>query len=199
MELTRAVLATCNEGKRVELEAILAEILGTAEVVTAGALGLPDVRETEVTFEGNALLKARAAARASGLPAIADDSGLAVAVMGGAPGFLSARWSGAHGDDRRNLELLLAQLADVPPAHRGAAFVCAAAYADPSGRELVAHGRMEGAIATAPAGENGFGYDPVFLVAGMDATAAQLSPAEKNARSHRRRAFEGLARLIARA
>jgi len=198
MRLDSIVLATHNDGKRRELQTILASVLGPVEVLTAGDLGLPDIAETEVTFAGNALLKGRAAAAATGLPAIADDSGLAVEVMGGAPGFLSARWSGRHGDDRANLELLLAQLADVPDGQRGAAFRCAAAFVGTNGIEIVREGEMTGTIARQALGDNGFGYDPIFIPAGQDLSAAQMSPEQKNQRSHRRRAFEALGAALAR-
>jgi XTP/dITP diphosphohydrolase len=125
--------------------------------------------------------------------AVADDSGLAVDVLGGAPGFLSARWSGRHGDDRANLELLLAQLGDVEtPEHRGAAFVCAAALAVPDGEDLVRFGRMPGTLAFEPRGENGFGYDPILVPTGETRTCAELEPAEKNAMSHRGQAMRAL-------
>ncbi|GAA2087320.1 MULTISPECIES: RdgB/HAM1 family non-canonical purine NTP pyrophosphatase [Brevibacterium] len=197
--LTEVVLATRNEGKRAELEALLALTLGTdggdaaVRVRSAAELGLPDVVEDGVTFEENALLKARSAARITGLPAMADDSGLAVEVLGGAPGIFSARWSGTHGDDAANNALLLAQLADVPDAHRGAAFVCAAAYVHPDGTEIVCHGRFRGRLLRAPRGENGFGYDPLFLPDGEERTAAELAPEEKNRISHRALAFRALA------
>ena len=190
----RFVLATRNEKKRVELAAILGQALGEdVEVLTAADLDLPEVAETGVTFEANALLKAHSAAAASGLPAIADDSGLAVDVLGGAPGIFSARWAGRHGDDAANLRLLLDQLADVPDAHRGAAFVCAAAYVGPDGAQRVHRGRFAGRLIRAPRGENGFGYDPIFVPEGEERTAAELSAEEKNARSHRFRALTALA------
>lgn len=191
----RVVLATRNEHKVVELAAILAEVMAEldCEIVGVGTFGdVPDVVETGVTFEENALLKARFVAQATGLPALADDSGLAVDVLGGSPGVFSARWAGRHGDDEATLRLLLSQLADVPEAHRGAAFVCAAALALPDGRTRVRTGRFEGSLATGPRGEHGFGYDPILVVAGDTRTAAELCPAEKNARSHRGIAFRAL-------
>ena len=145
-----------------------------------------------MTFAENALLKARAVAAATGLPALADDSGLAVDVLGGAPGIFSARWSGRHGDDRANLELLLAQLSDVRDEHRGAGFVCAAAIALPDGRTHVEEGHFRGTLTREPRGSNGFGYDPILLVDGDTRTSAELSPAEKNAVSHRGTAFRAL-------
>ncbi len=146
-----------------------------------------------MTFAENALLKAQAVAVATGLPAVADDSGLCVDVLGGAPGVFSARWCGRHGDDAANLELLLAQLPDVAPEHRGADFVCAAALALPGGAERVAQGRLDGTLTSAPRGSNGFGYDPIFVPDGEGRTTAELSAAEKNAISHRGRAFRALA------
>jgi XTP/dITP diphosphohydrolase len=191
------VLATHNQGKVRELRDMLRDAVPgldvDTQVVSAGEVGAPDVRETGVTFEENALLKARAVAAATGLVAVADDSGLAVDVLGGAPGFLSARWSGRHGDDRANLELLLAQLGDVEtPEHRGAAFVCAAALAVPDGEDLVRFGRMPGTLAFEPRGENGFGYDPILVPTGETRTCAELEPAEKNAMSHRGQAMRAL-------
>jgi XTP/dITP diphosphohydrolase len=199
----RIVLATHNLNKVAELRAILGlavEGFEAEDLISAAELGLPDVRETGVTFAENALLKAHAVARATGKIAIADDSGLAVDVLGGAPGVFSARWAGRHGDDSANLELLLAQLADVPAEHRAARFVCAAALATPDGFEHVEHGTLDGALETAPRGGGGFGYDPILRVAGDAAgrTAAELSAEEKNAISHRGQAFRALVPAIAR-
>lgn len=194
----RVVLATRNMGKIVELRRILAdasvpvEIVGLEEFPEIG-----DVAETGLTFAANALLKAHAVAQASGLPAIADDSGLCVDALNGMPGIFSARWSGRHGDDRANLELLLAQVSDVPREHRGAHFACAAALALPSGQERVAEGALHGLIIDAPRGTNGFGYDPIFLPEGESRTTAELSAQEKDAISHRGRAFRALAPILA--
>ncbi|MEX5260596.1 RdgB/HAM1 family non-canonical purine NTP pyrophosphatase [Kocuria rosea] len=192
----RVVLATHNRGKLAELRDLLAAALPGADVerlvVDAAAAGAPDVVEDGTTFEANALLKARAAAAATGLIAVADDSGLAVDVLGGAPGIFSARWSGRHGDDAANLRLLLAQLSDVPDAHRGAQFVCAAALVTPDGREHVETGTLRGALLREPAGDGGFGYDPVLRPDGSDRTCAELTRAEKNAISHRGRAMRAL-------
>ncbi|WP_326596853.1 RdgB/HAM1 family non-canonical purine NTP pyrophosphatase [Streptomyces sp. NBC_01803] len=194
----RLVLATRNAHKVTELRAILAGSGPAVELVGADAFPeVPDVRETGVTFAENALLKAHALARATGLPAVADDSGLCVDVLGGAPGIFSARWAGKHGDDRANLELLLAQLADVPEPHRGAHFACAAVLALPDGTERVAEGRLRGTLRYAPEGEGGFGYDPILQPEGDTRTCAQLTPAEKNAISHRGKAFRALAPLVA--
>lgn len=195
--MTTFVLATHNEGKKRELLAILLPVLGEdTEVRTAAEAGLDDVAETGVTFAENALIKARAAAAATGLTSIADDSGIAVDVLGGAPGIFSARWSGSHGDDKANLELLLAQLSDISAEHRGAQFRCAAAAVTADGREFSAEGVMPGRLATAPAGANGFGYDPIFVPEGADISAAQMSAEEKNARSHRKIAFDKLAAIL---
>lgn len=191
----RIVLATRNPGKVGELRHILADVLGRLglDLVGVDAFDVEDVVETGVTFEENALLKARTVAQATGLPALADDSGLAVDVLGGAPGVFSARWAGQHGDDVGNLELLLTQLADVPDEHRGAAFVCCAALALPDGRVATRHGRFPGTLTRAPRGTNGFGYDPILQVEGDERTSAELPPEEKNAISHRGRAFTALA------
>jgi XTP/dITP diphosphohydrolase len=199
----RLVLATRNAHKVTELRAILDESGLDAELVGADAYpDIPDVKETGVTFAENALLKARTLAEATGLPAIADDSGLCVDVLGGAPGIFSARWAGRHGDDAANLRLLLAQLADIDAPHRGAHFACAAALALPDGTSRVAEGRLTGTLRHEPAGSGGFGYDPILqpdtepeLVRGR--TCAELSPAEKNAISHRGKAFRALAPQVA--
>ncbi|WP_104160590.1 RdgB/HAM1 family non-canonical purine NTP pyrophosphatase [Arthrobacter sp. ZGTC212] len=192
----RLVLATRNAGKLRELRELLrGRIEGLdvdTQVIDAAAAGVPDVPETGVTFEANSLLKARAVAEATGLAAIADDSGLAVDVLGGAPGIFSARWSGRHGDDAANLDLLLAQLSDIADEHRGAAFVCAAALALPGGHTVVERAELRGTLLTAPRGNGGFGYDPILRPEGYDRSCAELSPEEKNAISHRGQAFRAL-------
>jgi XTP/dITP diphosphohydrolase len=196
----RLVLATHNAHKVGELRAILAPVvpdLRTGDVVSAADVGAPEPVEDGVTFAENALIKARALVAATGLPALADDSGLCVDVLGGAPGIFSARWSGRHGDDRANLELLLAQLADVPDEHRGAHFFCAAALVTPSGEEVVETGTMPGTLLRAPRGDGGFGYDPILLPAGEERSAAELSAEEKNALSHRGKALRALAPHVA--
>ncbi|TDC23320.1 RdgB/HAM1 family non-canonical purine NTP pyrophosphatase [Streptomyces sp. 8K308] len=196
--MERLVLATRNAHKVTELRAILGTAGVTTELVGADAFPeVGDVKETGVTFAENALLKARALVEATGLPAVADDSGLCVDVLGGAPGIFSARWAGRHGDDRANLDLLLAQLADVPDEHRGAHFACAAALVLPDGTERVTEGRLVGTLRRAPAGAGGFGYDPILQPEGETRTCAELSPAEKNAISHRGRAFRALAGELA--
>ncbi|GMA18633.1 RdgB/HAM1 family non-canonical purine NTP pyrophosphatase [Arsenicicoccus piscis] len=196
--MSRLVLATRNAGKIRELQTILAESLPGVEVVGLDAFPqLEDVVESGVTFEDNATLKAAYAARMTNLPAVADDSGLAVDVLGGAPGVFSARWAGRHGDDQANLDLLLAQLADVPDEHRGARFRCAAVLALPDGRTVCREGDFPGTLTREPRGDGGFGYDPILQVAGDTRTAAELAPAEKNAISHRGKAFRALAPEVA--
>ncbi|MFI1203869.1 RdgB/HAM1 family non-canonical purine NTP pyrophosphatase [Streptomyces sp. BHT-5-2] len=193
----RLVLATRNTGKIAELRAILDAADLDVELVGADAYpDVPDVKETGVTFAENALLKAHALARATGLPAVADDSGLCVDVLGGAPGIFSARWAGRHGDDRANLDLLLAQLSDIADEHRAARFACAAALALPDGTERVVEGTLEGILRHTPAGTGGFGYDPVLQPLGETRTCAELTPAEKNAISHRGKAFRALAPVV---
>lgn len=196
----RLVLATHNAHKVREVRQILAEAIPGFDpegLVSAPDLGADEPVEDGVTFAENALIKARAISAYTHLPAIADDSGLAVDVLGGAPGIFSARWCGRHGDDRANLDLLLAQLAEVSDAHRGAAFVCAAALVLPDGREVVEHGEMRGRLLRAPVGSGGFGYDPILVPDGETRSSAQLTPEEKNARSHRGAAFRALAPAIA--
>lgn len=198
----RLVLATHNRHKLGELRAILHPEfpgLDLEAVVTAAELGAEDPREDGVTFAENALIKARAVAKATGLPAVADDSGLAVDVLGGAPGIFSARWCGRHGDDQANLDLLLAQLSDIEDPHRGARFVCAAALVTPDGVEVVEHGALVGTLAAAARGANGFGYDPILVPLGDARTCAELAPDEKNAISHRGQAFRALVPAVARA
>ncbi|WP_031070341.1 RdgB/HAM1 family non-canonical purine NTP pyrophosphatase [Streptomyces sp. NRRL WC-3742] len=194
---TRLILATRNQHKVAELRAILGEAGLDVELVGADAYPeIPDVPETGVTFAENALLKAHALARATGLPAVADDSGLCVDVLNGAPGIFSARWAGKHGDDLANLDLLLAQLSDIAEPHRGAHFFCAAALALPDGTERVVEGRLLGTLRTAPAGTHGFGYDPILQPLGETRTCAEMTAEEKNAISHRGQAFRALAPVV---
>ena len=204
----RLVLATRNAHKVTELSRILA-----SSRVDDGLVGLeafpdaPEVPETGLTFADNALLKARAIAAFTGLPAVADDSGLCVDALNGMPGVFSARWSGRHGDDRANLELVLGQIADVDDCHRGAQFVCVAALVLPDGArperpgahppEWAVVGVLDGSLIREPRGSGGFGYDPIFVPAGWELTTAQVSPEEKDAISHRGRAFRTLAPIIA--
>ena len=197
---TRLLLATRNAGKLAELQRLLESAVPGVEVVGLRDVPeYPEAPETGATFEENALLKAREAVRHTGLPAVADDSGLAVDALNGMPGVLSARWSGRHGDDGANTALLLAQLADVPDERRGAAFVCAAALVVPGGAEQVLERRWRGKVAREKRGSNGFGYDPVFLPEGLEVTSAELAPAEKDARSHRGQAFAALVPVVAEA
>ncbi|MCX5042886.1 RdgB/HAM1 family non-canonical purine NTP pyrophosphatase [Aldersonia sp. NBC_00410] len=191
---TRLLVASRNAKKLAELRRVLAdhdvagiEIVGLDEIPP-----FPETPETGATFEENALLKARDGAVASGLSCVADDSGIAVDALNGMPGVLSARWSGSHGDDAANTDLLLGQLADVPDERRTARFVSVCALVVPGGTETVVRGEWPGVIVHAPRGEGGFGYDPVFLPADADRTAAELTPAEKDARSHRGRALRQL-------
>ncbi|MFC3299683.1 RdgB/HAM1 family non-canonical purine NTP pyrophosphatase [Arthrobacter agilis] len=193
----RLVLATRNAGKLRELRELLrGQVPGLdvdTQVIDAATAGAPDVVESGVTFEENAQLKAEETARATGLIAVADDSGLAVDVLGGAPGIFSARWAGRHGDDAANLELLLAQLGDIPADRRGAAFVCAAALARPGvPGGHTERGELRGSLLASPRGEGGFGYDPILVPDGMERSCAELPAAEKNAISHRGIAFRAL-------
>jgi XTP/dITP diphosphohydrolase len=194
--VTRVVLATRNAHKVIELREILADLVQEIGLEVVGVTEFPDVDdvvEDGVTFAENATLKAVAVARATGLPAIADDSGLVVDVLGGAPGIFSARWSGAHGSDRDNVDLLLSQLGDVRDEHRAAGFVCAAALAMPDGRVIVREGKVRGTLTRAPRGTNGFGYDPILLVDGDTRTLAEFGNEQKNAISHRGKALRALA------
>ncbi|MFI5609020.1 RdgB/HAM1 family non-canonical purine NTP pyrophosphatase [Amycolatopsis sp. NPDC051903] len=192
--MTKLLLATRNQKKLGELRRILdaegisgVEVLGLADVDE-----FPEAPETAPDFEGNAVAKARDAVEATGLPAVADDSGLAVDALNGMPGILSARWAGRHGDDDANLDLVLAQLSDTPDDRRGAAFVCAAALVLPSGEETVVRGEWRGTLLRERRGTNGFGYDPIFVPDGGTLTSAELEPSEKDAASHRGRALRAL-------
>ena len=197
----RLVLATLNPHKVTELSRILDGDGGPGAGVSLTSLAefpcAPDVAETGATFADNALLKARAIAAFTGLPAVADDSGICADALNGMPGVLSARWSGRHGDDQANLDLLLAQLADIPDERRGAEFRCAAALVQPGGAEQVTEGVLRGRLIRARRGTGGFGYDPIFIPDGGTLTTAELSPADKDAISHRGRAFRALAPAIA--
>lgn len=196
----RVLLASRNRKKLAEVQRILDAALGGHPVELVGLDDVPayeEVPETGLTFAENALLKAREGARHTGLPTVADDSGLAVDALNGMPGVFSARWAGGHGDDRANLDLVLGQIADVGDEHRGAAFVCAAAFVLPGGREHLVDGVQRGRLLRARRGEGGFGYDPIFVSDGQTRTNAELSPQEKDAISHRGKAFRALARVIA--
>lgn len=188
--MTKLLVASRNAKKLAELRRVLdaAGLSGVTLVSLDDVAPFDEAPETGATFEENALIKAREAFAATGLPSVADDSGLTVAALNGMPGVLSARWSGNHGDDAGNTALLLAQLRDVPEQRRGAAFVSACALVSGSG-EVVVRGEWPGAVAQEPCGAGGFGYDPVFIADGANRTAAELSPAEKDAVSHRGRAL----------
>ncbi len=194
--MTELLVASRNRKKLAELRRVLdgAGLSGLTLMSLDDVAAFDEAPETGATFEDNALAKARDAFAATGLASVADDSGLEVAALGGMPGVLSARWAGNHGDDAANTALLLAQLRDVPDERRGAAFVSACALVSASG-EVVVRGEWPGIIAREPRGDGGFGYDPVFMLDGPDIsgrTAAQLSPAEKDAVSHRGRALASL-------
>ena len=191
------VLATRNKGKIRELERIFASTLPGVKLLGTDAFpDLADVAETEDTFEGNALLKARAVSHFTNLPAIADDSGLAVDHLGGAPGIFSARYSGVHGDDQANLNKVLREMDGV--SNRKAQFVCAAAFVAPRGYELVLRAEMVGNLIDAPRGEKGFGYDPIFIPIGFNQTTGEMDPELKDSISHRGKAMRELAEEISR-
>jgi XTP/dITP diphosphohydrolase len=183
----RLVLATRNQGKIIELRRILDAISnGAIELVSVEQYPeIPDVEETGSTFEENALLKAVAISKATGLPAIADDSGLCVDALGGAPGIFSARYAGKHGDDNANLNKVLVELQGVEDTNRSAHFTCVTALVMPDGRKVTKMGEFHGFIAHAPVGDFGFGYDPIFIPQGSSITSAQMSAQEKDLVSHR--------------
>lgn len=185
----RLVAATHNPGKAVEIAALLD---GRFEIVTAKSLNLIEPEETESTFVGNAVLKARAAADASGLVALADDSGLSVAALDGAPGIFSARWAGPDKDFAHAMNKVEERLEEIVADDRAAWFTSALAVAWPDGPCLVVEGRVDGRLTFPPRGDRGFGYDPIFIPEGGDLTFGQMEPAEKDAISHRARAFQKL-------
>ncbi|MFN8168156.1 MAG: RdgB/HAM1 family non-canonical purine NTP pyrophosphatase [Candidatus Nanopelagicales bacterium] len=192
----RVVLASRNAHKIEEMARILDDAGLHVEVVGIDSFtDVPEVAETEDSFAGNALLKARAVCAATGVPAVSDDSGLCVDALNGMPGVLSARWSGGQGDVA-NLELVLAQLADTPDERLGAQFRCAVALVLPDGRESVVHGEMRGRLVREPRGTNGFGYDPIFVPDGEARTSAELSSEEKDAISHRGNALRALVPVL---
>ncbi|MEU7887357.1 RdgB/HAM1 family non-canonical purine NTP pyrophosphatase [Microbispora bryophytorum] len=196
--MNKVVLATRNAGKIVELRRILADAGVPVELVGLEAFPhIGDVAETGLTFAENALLKAHAVASQSGLPAISDDSGLCVEALNGMPGIFSARWSGRHGDDDANLDLLLAQIADVPDGRRRAHFACTAALALPTGEEHVVEGAVHGHLIRERRGTGGFGYDPIFVPDGDTRTTSEMSAEEKDAISHRGKAFRAIVPVIA--
>jgi XTP/dITP diphosphohydrolase len=193
------LLASRNPSKLGELRRILGAAVAGLDVVGLDDVAAYDeVPETGATFVDNALIKARAGYLHTGLLTVADDSGLVVDALNGMPGVLSARWSGRHGDDAANWQLVLAQLADTPDERLGAAFECAVALVGPDGEDVVG-GRMSGRLVRAPRGTNGFGYDPIFVPAGYDRTSAELAPAQKDAISHRGQALRALAAHLAQA
>jgi XTP/dITP diphosphohydrolase len=195
-QLERIVFASGNRGKAREVQAVLGDF---AELVLQTELGVESIEETGATFAANALLKARHAAEVTGLPALADDSGLAVAALDGAPGVYSARYAGSHATDAANVAKLLAALEAVPEGHRDASFHCVLAFvrsADDADPVLV-KGEWQGRIAFAASGEKGFGYDPIFFDPETNCTAAELEPVVKNARSHRGKALAALQATLA--
>jgi len=196
----KILLATRNAKKLIELQRIVdAAVAGTFEIVgMSDAPAYDEVPESGLTFAENALIKAREGAAHTGLATVADDSGLCVDILNGMPGIFSARWSGKHGDDGANLDLVLAQIGDMPDTARGAAFVCSAALALPDGRSWTVDGTMAGHLTRAPRGTGGFGYDPIFVADGYDVTTAELTPEEKDAISHRGKAFRGLVEVMRR-
>lgn len=192
----RLLLATRNHKKLTELRRILEPMISVEVVGLDDVPPYDEAPESAPTFAENALAKARDAAAATGLLSVADDSGLAVDALNGMPGVLSARWSGRHGDDVGNLELLLNQINDVPDDRRGAAFVCAAAMVVPGGVEQVVEAEMRGRIVRVARGGGGFGYDPIFVADGQDVTTAEMSAVDKDAISHRGKAFRALAPIL---
>lgn len=191
------VLATRNAKKLAELDRLLASAGLDVEILGSDAFSdLPEIEETGSTFAENSLIKARAVAAHTGLIAIADDSGLCVDALDGQPGIYSARWAGPGATDESNLDLVLEQIRDVEPAQRTAHFACAAALVLPSGEEYVVHGQVNGVLLTQRRGEGGFGYDPIFLPDGFDATTAEMTSDQKDAISHRGQAMRALVPLI---
>lgn len=193
--MSKVVLASRNQKKIVEVRRILAEVGSSIELFGLDDLDVDvvDVPETGATFMENALIKARSVVEQTGFAALADDSGLTVDALNGMPGVLSARWAGSHGDDVANLELVLNQIGDVPDDRRGGGFVCAVALVRPDGAVVEAEGIVRGRLLREPVGENGFGYDPIFVPDGYTVTTAQMSATEKDSLSHRGRALRALA------
>lgn len=191
------VLATRNKGKIAEMQRLLDEHAGAIHVVSSSEFNVDDVEETGDTFEANAILKALTISRATGLPALADDSGLCIDALNGAPGIYSARWAGEHGNDQANIDRVLQQLSDVKDGDRGAQFVCVIAMARPDGATEVVRGELRGKILTAQKGVHGFGYDPIFQPQGFDQTLAEMAPEKKDDISHRGQALREIAPRIA--
>ena len=191
------VLATRNKGKIAEVQRIISLHASHINLRSVEEFNLDDVDETGTTFEENALLKASTIARQTGLPALADDSGIAIDALGGAPGVYSARWSGVHGDDAANIAKVLHELEGVSDSDRGAQFVCVIALALPDGRHFMVRGEVEGVVRHEPVGDYGFGYDPIFQPDGYDITTAQMDPETKDSISHRGKALREIAPKIA--
>ena len=191
------VLATRNKGKIAEVERLISQYAGNINLRSVADFNLDDVEETGTTFEENALLKAATIARLTGLPALADDSGISIDALDGAPGVYSARWSGVHGDDAANIAKVLKELDGVPDSDRGAQFVCVIALALPDGRHIMVRGEVYGTVRHEPIGEYGFGYDPIFQPDGYEITTAQMDPELKDSISHRGRALREIAPKIA--
>ena len=191
------VLATRNKGKIAEVERLISQYAGNINLRSVADFNLDDVEETGTTFEENALLKADTIARLTGLPALADDSGISIDALDGAPGVYSARWSGVHGDDAANIAKVLKELDGVPDSDRGAQFVCVIALALPDGRHIMVRGEVHGTVGHEPIGEYGFGYDPIFQPHGYEITTAQMDPELKDSISHRGRALREIAPKIA--
>lgn len=191
------VLATRNKGKIAEVERLISQYAGNINLRSVADFNLDDVEETGTTFEENALLKAATIARLTGLPALADDSGISIDALDGAPGVYSARWSGVHGDDAANIAKVLKELDGVPDSDRGAQFVCVIALALPDGRHIMVRGEVHGTVRHESIGEYGFGYDPIFQPDGYEITTAQMDPELKDSISHRGRALREIAPKIA--
>jgi XTP/dITP diphosphohydrolase len=190
------VLATRNKGKIAEVQRLISLHAPQITLRSVSEFNLEDVEETGTTFEENALLKAETIARQTGLTALADDSGIAIDALDGAPGVYSARWSGVHGDDAANVAKVLLELSDVPDEDRGAQFVCVIALAHPDGRSIIVRGEVEGVVRRDPIGNHGFGYDPIFQPDGYAITTAQMDPETKDAISHRGKALREIASKI---
>ncbi len=194
--MNELVVATRNQGKIAELKRLLVEHAPNLQLRSVAEFDLADVEETGVTFEENALLKATTIATLTGLPALADDSGIAIDALNGAPGVFSARWAGKHGDDAANIEKVLFELQDVPVEGRGARFVCVIALALPDHSSLTVRGELQGVVRFKPEGEFGFGYDPIFQPEGFSITTAQMTPEQKDEISHRGKALREIAPKI---
>ena len=194
--MSELVLATRNAGKIAEVQRLVSAHAPHITLRSVADFNLDDVEETGSTFEENALLKAETIARQTGLPSLADDSGIAIDALGGAPGVYSARWSGTHGDDAANIEKVLRELKEVPDHKRGAQFVCVIALALPDGRSMTVRGEVAGVVRHEPVGEYGFGYDPIFQPLGFTVTTAQMDPEKKDSISHRGKALREIAPKI---